>query len=154
MLIIFRAIHSLISSLLTYSILHFRSVLLFEKYFLKLFLMVLLPSNLGFLFLSRCLIFKVQFRCLFQDSSKSIPYILFLVNTFSKLFSSFLYRLFSHPLRYPSKNACIYYHLFSLLSTVFYNFFWQFCTNSDLSVLSSGCFCALCLKHHHILYVI
>ena len=49
--------------------------------------MVFLPSNLGFLFLSRCLIFKVQSLSSLEDSSTSISHILAVVNTFLKVFS-------------------------------------------------------------------
>ena len=86
--------------------------------------MVFLPSNLGFLFLSRCLIFKVQSPASLEDSSKSISYIYSLVNTFLKSFSSFLYRLFSSLSSFRGK-ACIYYHFPFSLSTTFQHFLWK-----------------------------
>ena len=57
--------------------------------------MVLLPSNLGFLFLSRCLIFKVQSLSSLEDSSTSISHILAVVNTFLKVFSKNFLTLFA-----------------------------------------------------------
>ena len=127
--------------------------------------MVLLPSNLGFLFLSRCLIFKVQFailnRCLSQTAQRVYHIPFAFVNTFFEVFSIF-FKIFSSssyqpflPLPFGSpQKARLYYHLFSLLSTVFYNLFWMFCTNSDLSVLLAGRFCVLQLKSHYILCVV
>ena len=89
-----------------------------------------------------------------RDSSKSIPHTPISCQYFFESFLTFLYRLFSHPLRSPSKNACIYYHLFLVLSTVFDNFFWQFLLNTSLSILVAGCFCGRRPKLHHMLYVI
>ena len=51
--------------------------------------MVFYHRNLGFLFLSRCLIFKVQSLSSSEDSSTSISHILALVNTFLKVFWTF-----------------------------------------------------------------
>ena len=51
--------------------------------------MVFYHRNLGFLFLSRCLIFKVQSLSSSEDSSTSISHILALVNTFLKVFWAF-----------------------------------------------------------------
>ena len=88
--------------------------------------MVFLPSNLGFLFLSRCLIFKVQSlssqSSLLEDSSKSVSHSFSFVNTFLKVFSTFFVSTFLKCFR-SLASACIYYHIAQEKSSLFGQFF-------------------------------
>ena len=104
--------------------------------------MVFLPSNLGFLFLSRCLIFKVQSLSSLEDSSTSISHILAVVNTFLKVFSKKFFDFFvSLPSGLPSRKLAYHITSFKLcqqFSTSFFNFsqiLRCFCTRSRVHLM-------------------
>ena len=75
-----------------------------------------------------------------------------LCQPFFQTFFSFFQGLISAFLSgLPSKNACIYYHLFPSLSTVFGNFFWIFSLIPPLYLHRAGCVCGPLRYYHYIL---
>ena len=99
-------------------------------------------------FSSRCLIFKVQFRCLSQDSLLSISHHLRFVNTFFQLFSKFFPAFskfcfcdipFSQTLA-PLPRRAFVYRILSLTLSLVNTFFDLFCSLFILSVHSAECF--------------
>ena len=90
--------------------------------------MVSLPSNLGFLFLSRCLIFKVQSlssKTLSRRQLKEYIILFFVCQYFFESFFNFFASTFLLCFR-SLASARIYYHFAQEMSRVFGHFFESF----------------------------
>ena len=142
----------LISSLLT-CFLYFAilaSVLLFEKYFFKTLLDGSLPSNLGFLFLSRCLIFKVQSLTLSRGQLKEYIILFslcqYFFESFLRFFQTFFLSLFLDFFLALSGSSLESSYILSPPSpfvNTFYKLFCNFCTISfPFSTRSRAFLCA------------
>ena len=112
-------------------------------------------------FSSSCLIFKVQFRCLSQDSLLSISHHLRFVNTFFQLFSKFFPAFskfcfcdipFSQTLA-PLPRRAFVYRILSLVFPLVNIFFDLFPLLFSLLVHPSVCFWVVRCFIYYILYI-
>ena len=105
--------------------------------------MVFLPSNLGFLFLSRCLIFKVQSLPFFRQL-KEYTTSISLCQDFFQTFFKFFQASFFRPLRVPPRECLhILSPLLSFVNSFLQTFLSVFTNQLPFCTLNRVCLCPL-----------